>query len=421
MATNGGFPAFLAGVRVLDLTQFEAGPSCTEALAWLGAEVVKVENPQGGEAGRSLLGRQSGQGQSQNQDSWYFLLFNANKKSTTINLKSPRGLDLVKDMARRADVFVENFAPGAIERLGLGYDVVRELNPSIIYAQVKGFGSGSPYEKNLAFDMIAQATGGVMSITGERDGPPAKPGTTLGDTGTGMLLAVSILGALYRRKSTGQGERIEIAMQDAMLQYIRVALAAQATTGVPAQRNGAKILSGVNVPSGIYPCQPGGPNDYVYVYTSRANPGHWRALLQTIGRADLIGDPNFDSIEARGAREPEVDAMIAAWTSKRDKREAMRILGAAGVPAGAVFDTMELQKDKNFEDRGIMQVMEHPACGPFKMPTWPVRFDGSTISVTPAPLLGEHTQEVLEKWLGLSADQICELRECGALGSASPK
>src|ERR1700750_1815607 len=225
MATNGGFPAFLAGVRILDLTQFEAGPSCTEALAWLGAEVVKVENPQAGEAGRSLLGRQSGPSQSPNQDSWYFLLFNANKKSITVNLKSERGLDLVKNMAKRADVMVENFAPGAIERLGLGYDAVHAVNPSIVYAQVKGFGKGSPYENNLAFDMIAQATGGVMSITGERGGRPAKPGCTLGDTGTGMLMAISVLGALYRRKGTGQGERLELAMQDAMLQYIRVALA----------------------------------------------------------------------------------------------------------------------------------------------------------------------------------------------------
>src|SRR5215813_8526669 len=156
MATNGGFPAFLAGVRVLDLTQFEAGPSCTEALAWLGAEVVKVENPQGGEAGRNLFGRQPSQDASQNKD------------SITVNLKSERGLELVKNMAKRADVMVENFAPGAIERLGLGYDAVRALNPSIVYAQVKGFGTGGPYENNLAFDMIAQATGGILSITGER-------------------------------------------------------------------------------------------------------------------------------------------------------------------------------------------------------------------------------------------------------------
>src|SRR5262249_4218587 len=153
MATSGALPGCLSGVRVLDLTQFEAGPSCTEALAWLGAEVVKVENPQGGEAGRSLLGRQPGPSQSQspNQDSWYFLLFNANKKSITVNLKSERGLDLVKNMAKRADVMVENFAPGAIERLGLGYDVVHGVNPSIVYAQVKGFGTGGPYENNLAF------------------------------------------------------------------------------------------------------------------------------------------------------------------------------------------------------------------------------------------------------------------------------
>ena len=201
MATDGALPGYLAGVRVLDLTQFEAGPSCTEALAWLGAEVVKVENPQGGESGRFLLHGASGQG----QDSWYFLLFNANKKSVTVNLKSERGLELVKKMAKRADVIVENFAPGAIERLGLGYDVMRAVNPGIIYAQVKGFGTGGPYENNLAFDMIAQATGGVMSITGEHDGPPLKPGVTLGDTGTGMLLAISILAALYRRRATGAG------------------------------------------------------------------------------------------------------------------------------------------------------------------------------------------------------------------------
>jgi crotonobetainyl-CoA:carnitine CoA-transferase CaiB-like acyl-CoA transferase len=409
MATSGPLPGYLAGVRVLDLTQFEAGPSCTEALAWLGAEVVKVENPQGGEAGRSLLGRQSGPSESQNQDSWYFLLFNANKKSITVNLKSERGLDLVKNMAKHADVMVENFAPGAIERLGLGYDVMRAVNPSIVYAQVKGFGTGGPYENNLAFDMIAQATGGVMSITGEPDGPPLKPGATLGDTGTGMLLAISILAALYRRRDTGQGERIEIAMQDAMLQYIRVALSNQATYGAAAKRNGSKVISGFAVPSGIYPCKPGGPNDYLYVYTSRTNPVHWQRLLEVIGRKDLIGDPRFDTAAARLKHEPEVDAMIAAWTRQHDKREAMRVLGGAGVPAGAIFDTMELTEEADFERRGIMQTMEHPIAGPFKMPGWPVRLGGRTPDVKPSPLLGQHTSEVLSEWLGLHADQIEQL------------
>ncbi|WP_178133225.1 CaiB/BaiF CoA transferase family protein [Vineibacter terrae] len=399
----------LAGVRILDLTQFEAGPSCTEALAWLGAEVVKVENPKGGDPGRTSF--RSGPG----QDSWYFLLFNANKKSITLNLKSPRGIALVNDLARKADVFVENFAPGAIERLGLGYDAIRKVNPGIIYAQVKGFGTGSPFEDNLAFDMIAQACGGIMSVSGERDGPPVKPGATLGDTGTGMLLAISVLGALYRRKGTGQGERLEIAMQDAMLHYIRVCFAAQATSGRPAERAGAKLASGGNPPCGIYPCKPGGPNDYVYIYTSRANPAHWHRLLQVIGREDLIGNPQYETGLARTEHEPQIDEMISAWTRQRDKNEAMRILGAAGIPAGAVLDTGELQNDPSFEKRGIMQTIQHPACGPFKMPAWPVRHDGAPPPVKPAPLLGEHTGDVLGAWLGLSADDVKGLRRDGVI------
>src|SRR5438067_1758856 len=223
----------LAGVRVLDLTQFEAGPSCTEALAWLGAEVVKVENPGGGEPGRTAFpGPQGG------SDSFYFFEFNANKKSVTIDLKSERGLALVKDMAKKADVMIENMAPGTIERLGLGYDAIRALNPGIIYGQVKGFGEGSPYEHNLAFDMIAQACGGMMSITGQPDGPPAKPGTTIGDSGTGMLMCISILASLVKRKETGKGVHLQVAMQDAMLHYIRNSFCVTVKTGKPAKRAG---------------------------------------------------------------------------------------------------------------------------------------------------------------------------------------
>ena len=212
MDKMGVAPNCLDGVRVLDLSQFEAGPSCTEALAWLGAEVVKVENPKGGEPGRVL-----GSGPKPGTDAYYFMIYNANKKSVTVDLKSERGLALVKDMAKKADVFVENFAPGAIERLGLGWENLHALNPRLVYAQVKGFGQSSPYENNLAFDMIAQACGGTMAITGERDGRPCKPGPTLGDTGTGMLLAIGILGALYQRHTTGRGRRVQIAMQDAQI------------------------------------------------------------------------------------------------------------------------------------------------------------------------------------------------------------
>jgi crotonobetainyl-CoA:carnitine CoA-transferase CaiB-like acyl-CoA transferase len=398
----------LADVRILDLTQFEAGPSCTEALAWLGAEVVKVENPKGGDPGRNLGGMTE-------RDAWYFLQFNANKKSLTVNLKSPRGPDLVKDLARKSDVFIENFAPGAIERLGLGPDVVRAINPAIIYAQVKGFGEGSPYERGLAFDMIAQATGGIMSITGEPNGPPLKPGPSLGDTGTGMLLALSILGALYRRKSTGTGDHLQVAMQDAMLHYIRIAFSVQARTGQAAPRAGSGSVTGANPPCGIFPCKPGGPNDYVYVYTSRANPEHWRRLLQIIGHEELIGDPRFATIEARFEHEAEINTIIAAWTSQRTKQDAAQLLSDAGIPAGAVLDTMELYNDPSFERRGILQTMQHPTNGPYRMPAWPVRFSGAAPPLEPAPLLGQHSAEVLTQWLGMSAPDIAALKHVGVI------
>ena len=396
-------PGCLSGVRVLDLTQFEAGTSCTEAMAWLGADVVKVENPGGGDPGRRTGAT------TPHRDDPYFLMYNANKRSVTVNLKSPRGLEIVKDLARKADVFMENFAPGAIERLGLGYDVLSKLNPGIIYGQVKGFGEGSQYENNLAFDMIAQACGGTMSITGQPDGPPAKPGTTLGDSGTGMLMTISILAALYRRKETGQGVRLGVAMQDAMLHYIRNALAVTTKTGKPARRAGAKTIEGGNPPSNIYPCAPGGPNDYVYVYTSRANPQHWPRLLEAIGRKDLIGDKRYETSMARAERESEVDAIISEWTRKHDKYEAMRVIGAA-VPAGAVRDTLELLNDPDFEQRGIMQTVQHPTNGPFRMPGWPVRFNGKPPVVKPAPLLGQHSAEALKDWLGMTDEQVAALR-----------
>ena len=397
----------LAGVKVLDLTQFEAGPTSTEALAWLGAEVVKVENPKGGEPGRTSFAGPAG-----SPNSYYFFEFNANKKSVTVNLKSERGLALVKDMARHADVMVENMAPGTIERIGLGYDAIRAVNPGIVYCQIKGFGEGSPYEKNLAFDMIAQACGGTMSITGEPDGPPCKPGPSLGDTGTGMLMAVSILGALYERKSTGQGRRLQIAMQDAMLHYIRIAFQTQAVTGKAAGRAGSRSVTGSPPPAGIFPCAPGGPNDWVYVFARQVD--HWHNLLKAIGHQELIGNPRYETIEARRQHVDEVNAMVADFTRRHDKHEAMRLIGAAGVPAGAVLDTMELMNEPSFERRGILQTVSHPS-GPFKMPTWPVRFDGAPPKLEPAPLLGQHSAEVFGEWLGMSKSDVEALKKEGAI------
>jgi formyl-CoA transferase len=399
MPSKGKPLACLAGVRVLDLSQFEAGPSCTEALAWLGAEVVKVENPKGGDPGRSIFG-------DPERGSFYFLTFNSNKKSLTIDLKSAAGHKLVLDLARKADVFVENFAPGAVERLGLGYADVAKVNPAIIYAQVKGFGEGSPYESNLAFDMIAQATGGVMSISGYPDNPPVKPGPTLGDTGTGMLLAVSILGALYEKKATGKGQRLQLAMQDAMLHYIRLAFATQARKGGPVKRVGDQSVSGGNPPCGIFPCKGGGPNDYVYVYTSRTNPEHWKRLLGVLGREDLVAEPRFANTTTRSEHEAEINELVSGWTQKHDKHTAMRMLGEAGIPAGAVLDTKELVEDQTFHERGILQVMDHPVIKDYAMPAWPVRHDGAPPTVASSPLLGEHTGQVLRSWLDLDERAI---------------
>ena len=402
----------LEGVKIVDFTQFEAGPSCTESLAWLGAEVVKIENPRTGDPGRRLAGPGA-----PDKDPWYFHQFNANKKSLTVDLKSPRGLEIVKQLLAKADVTVENMAPGTIERLGLGYDEVKKINPGIIYCQVKGFGTGSPYEKNLAFDMIAQAAGGTFSVTGEADRPPVKPGPSFGDTGTGMLMAISILGALYKRQKTGQGRRLQVAMQDAMIHYMRVPFSRTQLTGKAPPRGGsAHSQPGGLVPSALYPCKPGGPNDYVYIFCSRANPEHWRRLMKVIGREDLIGDARYDTQDARSQHAAEVDEIIAAWTRGQSKEDAMKLIGAAGVPAGAVFDTVELMNEPSLVERGIMQTIEHPTTGKVKMPAWPVRFDGQPAKVKPSPLLGQHSTEILGQWLGMAAREVDALKAEGIIG-----
>ena len=400
----------LEGVRVVDFTQFEAGPSCTEALAWLGAEVVKIENPKTGDPGRRLRPGKP------DDDPWYFHQFNANKKSITLNLKSPRGLEIVKSLLQKADVTVENMAPGTIERLGLGYDQVKTLNPGIIYCQVKGFGTGSPHEKGLAFDMIAQAAGGPISVTGEPDRPPVKPGLSFGDTGTGMLMAATILGALHERNRTGQGRRLQVAMQDAMIHYMRTCFSNMARTGKAAIRNGAKPGGGNNAPTGLFPAKGGGPNDYLYLTCSRANPEHFQRLMKLIGREELASDPKFATMDNRVNNEKELDAIIGEWTKQHHKRDAMEKLIAVGVPAGAVFDTMELQNEPSFVDRGFMQTVKHHN-GEYKQATWPVRVDGKMARIKGSPALGGDTAEVLGNWLGIDAGKVAELKGAGVLGA----
>lgn len=394
--------AALDGVRVIDLSQFEAGTSCTETLAWLGADVIKVEPPEG-EQGRNASRDMP------DKDAYYFLLLNANKRSVVLNLKSDGGKDLLCRLIEHADVFIENFAPGTIEQLGFGYESVRKINERIIYAQIKGFDPNGPYGSYLALDSIAQAAGGAVSITGYAD-RPVRAGPTVGDTGTGLQMAIGILAALYQRRSTGRGQRVSVAMQEAVINYCRVAYAGALVSGEASGRygNGYPVA---NAPAEIYPCKPGGSNDYVMVYTSR-NPKskQWDRLLEIIGRADLKGDPRFATQEVRARHKTEVDELMSTWTKGRSKREAMRTLCDAGVPASAVFDTVDLSTDPHLRKNGTFVTINHPQRGELVMSGWPVRMSDSSVPVVAAPLLGEHTGEVLKELLGIGESELAELK-----------
>ncbi|MGD9803713.1 MAG: CoA transferase [Hyphomicrobiaceae bacterium] len=405
--TPSGKPA-LAGIKVVDLTQFEAGTSITETLAWLGADVIKVENPKGGEQGRSASSERK------DADSYYFMLLNANKKSVTLNLKTEKGKELLRNLIRKGDIFAENFAPGVIEKLGFSYEEVAKINPRIIYATVKGFGKGSPFEKNLAFDMIAQAAGGVMSITGEPDGRPLKPGVTLGDTGTGLHAAIGVLAALYQRTVTGRGQKVEVAMQDAMVNYCRIAYSRQMLTNKACERNGNSVVLG-NAPCEVFRCSPGGHNDYVFIYTSRATNSHWERLCELIGREDMKNDPRFETPPMRGNHADEINGEIEKWTMQFTKHEAMEKLGAAGVPCGAVMDTKELSDDPTMREREIFSEIDHPVRGKLWIPGWPVKMTDSHVKVTASPVLGADTEAVYSEWLGLSKGDVEALKKDGVV------
>ncbi|TCT03851.1 CaiB/BaiF CoA transferase family protein [Aquabacter spiritensis] len=401
--------AALSGVRVVDLTQFEAGPVCTETLAWLGAEVIKVEAPGRGEQGRKATTDAAG------LDSNFFLILNANKRSITCNLKSEEGRALFRRLIAEADVLIENFAPGAIERLGFSYDAVKEINPAIIYAQIKGFAPEGPYANYLAFDAVAQAAGGSLSITGEADGRPIKPGLNVADTGAGLHCAIGILAALYQRRVTGEGQRIEVAMQDAVINFGRIAFAAQANSGKAAPRTGNQSILAGTSPSEVYPCKGGGPNDYCYVYTTRAGNHHWDRLLAVIGREDLLTDARFTTPKNRQANYREVDAIIAEWTRRHDKRTVMTLFGEAGIPASAVFDTMELSRDPHLRARGTFVTVDHPERGAFTMPGFMVKMSGSQVPATAAPLLGADNADVYGALLDLSQDELDRLKQADVI------
>ncbi len=394
--------AALDGLRILDMTQYEAGPSCTQSLAWMGADVVKIESPSIGDPGRGVATGTS--------YSPYFCNWNANKKSLTLDLTKPDGHALLLRLLPRFDVFVENYGPGVVERLDLTYERLKAVHSNLIYAQVKGFGLSGPYAAYKSYDMIAQAAAGAFSVTGYPDGPPLCPGPTTGDSGTGMQLGMAILAAYIQKLRTGEGQHIEVSMQEAMTYFMRTRISFQADWGAaPIPRTG----NGLGPPTDLYPCKPFGPNDWAYLIC--VTERHWDALCLAIGRSDLISDPRFGSGLARAENGAALFEEVAAWTRQRTKHEMMAQLGEAGVPCSAVLDTRDLHDDPHLNERGFVHTLDHPEHGKVRLLGWAPRMSASSVSLEPAPLLGEHNEEVLIAELALSPDEIRALREAGAI------
>jgi formyl-CoA transferase len=396
----------LSGIRILDLTQFEAGTTCTQFLGWLGADVIKVEPP-GGEQSRRNRPEVPG------LDAMFFLVFNANKRSITIDLKNAEGRALLMRMVERADVVVENFAPGLMEKLGLGYEQLAAVNPAIIVARIKGFGLSGPYHDYKSFDMIAQAMGGIMSVTGFPDREPIRCGAAIGDTGTGVHTAGAILAAYIQRQRTGRGQLVEVAMQEVVANFVRGRYVDHYRENRPSERRGNEIIGGI--PGGAYPCAPGGLNDYVYIYVQPINTEMWRAFVTAIGREDLLTDARCVDAKTRWKYEAELNEIVRAWTRSRTKQEVMELLGAAGVPCGAVLDTGEILDDPHLNARGQIHTIDHPTHGTFRLPGCPVHLSDSPAPTTAPPLAGQHTVEILGDMLGMSKDDVALLQARGVV------
>ena len=394
----------LEGIRVVDLTQFEAGTSCTESLAWMGADVIKVEQPGHGDPGRQTRADLS----DDEADSFYFILLNANKRSVTLDLKKEKGKEMFLAMVRQGDIVTENMAPGTLERLGLGYEVLSAVNPRIILARMKGFGTYGPYAGYKSFDMIAQAVGGSMATTGVAGGPPVMPGVTIGDTGTGIHAAFGVMAALWQREKTGRGQVLEVSMQDAVVNFSRIKMREFYETGRAPERVGSAVPR--TAPGDIYKCAPGGPDDYAFIYCQPIRGHMWDALLAALGREDLIDHADWSDPVWRGQNKAVVDRLVEEWTSQRTKHEVMRILGEGGIPCGAVFNAEDIHSDPHLRERGMIMTMHHPSQGSFDLPGFPVQLKDSPVEMKPAPLLGEHNAEVFAELLGLNENDLMELK-----------
>jgi len=394
----------------------QSGPTCTQLLAWFGADVIKVERAGAGDVTREQLR------DLPDVDSLYFTMLNHNKRSITLDTKSPAGKEILEKLVKACDVLVENFAPGALDRMGFSWERIQQLNPRMIVASVKGFGPG-PYEDCKVYENVAQCAGGAASTTGFDDGPPLVTGAQIGDSGTGLHLALGIVTALYQRKTTGNGQRVLAAMQDGVLNLCRVKLRDQqrlARTGVlqeypqyPHGKFGEAVprsanASGGGQPGSIVKCKgwESDPNAYLYFI---AQAPVWKEICKVIGKESWMTDPDYATPNARLPRLKEVFAAIEAWTMTKTKFEAMRLLNEHDIPCGPILSMEELAAEPSLRATGTIVEVDHPKRGKYLSVGNPIKLSDSPTVVKRSPLLGEHTDEVLEE-LGYSAQQIGELR-----------
>jgi formyl-CoA transferase len=404
----------LEGVRVLDMTHVQSGPSATQILAWLGADVIKLEAPTG-DITRSQLR------DIRDVDSLYFTMLNCNKQSITLNMKNDRGKEIFTKLVENSDVLVENFGPGTVDRMGFTWDRLREINPRLIYASIKGFGDG-PYTHFKAYEVVAQAMGGSMSTTGFEEGPPTATGAQIGDSGTGIHTVSGILAALFQRERTGQGQRVSVAMQHAVLNLCRVKLRDQQRLAhgplreYPNETFGDEVPRSGNASGGGQPgwalrCKPGGANDYIYVIVQ---PQGWRPIATLIGRPELADDPEWATPEARLSKLDKMFGIIEEWTINHDKWDVLAKLNEHNIPCGPILSTKELIEDSSLVDNDMIVTVDHPERGAFKTVGCPIKLSDSPVDVHRSPLLGEHNMAVYQQ-LGIDESELAELKANGVI------
>jgi formyl-CoA transferase len=404
-------PNALEGVNVLDFTQFASGPICTLTLAHLGANIIKVERPIYGEAGRAG---------TKNGEDMLWTTLHANKKSITADMKNPKGKELLFRMIKKCDVVVENMAPGTFERLGFGWDILKEVNPRIIFCQIKGYADNSPWAGMPAFDGPVQATGGIAAQTGQLGGPPTISGIALADDPSGHYAATGILAALYQRTVTGRGQQVRINMQEVAISGSRMSFASQDANLIRGQ--GLPFVP-PSAPNDVFPTKPRendpSNNDYIYLYVNMRTPGPknagWIGLCNSIGKPEWINDPNFESGAQRWERREEIRKAIIAWTLQHDKEVAMRILGGAGVPCGAVLSIQDIMHDQSMLDSGFLQVMHHSEFGDIIQVGSAYHLSDTKFEIQPSPKLGQHNDEIYKGFLGLSNEEYEAYKACGAI------